>query len=161
MCGSGRDGHRPQPLEVDSLLKLAAGNVLFPSTALPEQSAMEINSGQICCSQSRAAVQRVQKPLHTDGSVRSRTLISSTTANCPCQSSRESIIATTMSTRRFKSSIGSRSRMIPQVAGNDHRNANSPKSLSNVTRIRSRWIANSITCVSVIPGGISETLFTS
>jgi hypothetical protein len=46
VCGSGRDGHRPQTLEVVSLLKLAPGNVLFPSTALPEQSAMEINSGK-------------------------------------------------------------------------------------------------------------------
>ena len=141
----GSDGHRPQPLEVASLLKLAAGNGLFPSTALPEQSAMEINSGKIGCSQRRAAVQRAQKTLHTDGSVRSRTLDSSTT----------------MRIRRFKSSIGSRSRMIPQVAGNDHRNANSPKSLSNVTRIRSCWISNSSTCVSVIPGEISESQFTS
>jgi hypothetical protein len=61
---------------------------------------------------------------------------SSTTAKCPAQSVRLSSAATATRATCAGEGIEIRKRMIPFEAGSPNRNANSPKSLSKVTRIR-------------------------
>jgi hypothetical protein len=58
------------------------------------------------------------------------------TEKCPAQSSRSSIRAASIVPTPAGSGIGRRRRIMPDAAGSFARHANSPKSLSNVTRIR-------------------------
>lgn len=77
---------------------------------------------------------------------------SSTTAKCPVQSVRLARAATAACAACRDDGAEMRKRIIPLSAGSLRRNANSPKSLSNVTTMRFSRCARSRTSTSLIPG---------
>ena len=80
------------------------------------------------------------------------TLSSSTTLKCPYQSSRRAIAIKTFSATIALEGALIRNKMMPVVAGNCERKANSPKSLSKVKRIRFSAWARLNTWGSEMPG---------
>src|SRR6266545_878447 len=76
----------------------------------------------------------------------------STTEKWPDQSSRLSRAPTTIEARRDGLSAATRRSTIPEAAGSLNRNANSPKSLSKVTTMRSSLAALRRTSLSALPG---------
>jgi hypothetical protein len=92
---------------------------------------------------------------------RMRVLFSSATAKLPCQSVRLSSTSTILRVATSGPGHETRKRTTPQVAGNPHRNANSPKSLSSVTTKRPSAWARSRTVSSWAPGMSTRAQTTS
>lgn len=97
----------------------------------------------------------------TSGNFLIRTWYSSATAKLPAQSLREVITVRTRRTVNSGERGANRNNTTPEDAGNRDRNANSPKSLSKVRRMRLFATARFKTVWSSIPGESARTHATS